>query len=378
MKSHHKPHRIAFFVGSFRPGGTEHYLVRLLTHLDRERYDPLVVTLDDSGPLRKRVYELAPVHPVRLANKLTNRQGRSELLRIARRLREDRCDLVHVLQDWASLYGMAAARLARIRALPVVASHRMSVHPPPGMGRAVAATYALSVRFLAAHVLPNSHAVADVLARYGVQRDRMTVVHNGISVDRMPPDAVPEPSGETYVICTVGGLRPEKGQQVAIEALSRLIQRGVPAKLRIVGQGNEAERLKRLAQSMDINDRIEWVGYSPNPMPDILGSNTCLLPSYTEGFPNVVVEYLAGGRAVVATNVGGVPEVISDGETGLLVPPGDPNGMADALERLYADRDFRMLLGERGRNHAVANLTAAREIEQTTAIYDRMLSVRGG
>ena len=372
MNQHQLPHRIAFFTGSFESGGMEHYLLRMLEHTDRRRFAPVVVTLSDTGPLREQIHELAPVVPVHLTGKLFNWQGIRELWRIRRVLKEREIDLVHGLMDWSTVFGAAAARLA---GMPLVASHRMTVFPP-AMSGALASVYAVVLRFAAVHVIPNSVAVAAVLEEHGVRPDRMTVVHNGIPAGRAPAtihDRTP-PADGSVTVCAVGGLRPEKGHRVAVQAVARLCREGVPIRLRLVGDGPDRAALRELVEQLDIASSVEFAGYVPNPAGVLQQSDLCLLPSHAEGFPNAVVEYMAAGRAVVATAVGGVPEVVRDGVNGLLVPPGDVDAMANAIRRLAGDPDLRRRMGQAGRALVEAEFTAEHEAERTMAVYDRVLA----
>jgi glycosyltransferase involved in cell wall biosynthesis len=343
----------------------------MLRHIDRERFDPFVVTLADTGDLRDAIHELAPIYTVQLTGKLFNRRGLRELWRLRGWLRTNRIDVVHLLMDWATVYGSIAARIARLGGIPTVASNRMTDFPPsmsPGLIR----LYMFSLRHLSDHILPNSQSVADVLAKLRVEPRRMTVIHNGIPDHRLRPYSDP-PDDSPLTICSVGRLRPEKGQRILVEAFALLRKRGYTARLVIVGSGTEEANVRRRAEELGVADDIEWTGYREQPMPDIERSHICVLPSLTEGFPNAVVEYMAGGRAVVSTDVGGVREIVTHGETGLLIPPGDPNAMVDAIAKLADDAVLRETLGRNARALVEAKFTARIETEQTCQIYEKVI-----
>jgi len=364
----HRPRRIAFVVGSFGVGGTEHFLVRMLRHLDRARFAPFVVTLNDAGPLRDEVRSLAPVYVVRLTGKLFNRRGLGELWRLARWMRRERIDLVHVVIERTIVYGTFAGRLA---GLPVVASQRNTLST---MGRGLTALYFLSLRHLVRHIIPNADAIAAWLARQGVRRVPITVVHNGIPSARIRPFVERPPDVRPLTICTVGRLKASvKGQHLIFEALARLLGEGLSVRLVLVGSGPDEEMLRRRAAELGVAESVRWAGYLDDPTGEIIGSDICVLSSYTEGFPNALVEYLAAGRAVVATNVGGVREIIRPEDTGLLVPPGDAVALADALRRLIRDPGLRQRMGAAGRALVEAEFTADREAERTMDVYERVL-----
>jgi glycosyltransferase involved in cell wall biosynthesis len=370
------PHKIAFVVGSFAGGGTEHYLLRMLTHIDRERFEPFVVTLSDTGQLREAIHELAPVYVTRLDGKLFNLTGLRELLRLRRWLRTERIDVMHLLMDRATVYGaIAAAHLFDAHRIPAVASHRATM-VPDSVGWYLLKLYQISIRHFVDHLIPNSNAVAQVLRDKGVSNKPMTVVYNGIPGDRVRDYTDPPNGGCELTICIVGGLRPEKGHKFAIEAMSQLLATGQPAHLIIVGSGPEEMRLRDLADSLGVTECIEWVGYKEMPISDIERSDVCLLASLSEGFPNVVVEYMACGRPVVATTVGGVAEIVEPGVTGYLVPPGDVPAIVESLITLADDSKLRSAMGQKARDVIESQFTATREAVQTSDIYDAVLEMR--
>lgn len=368
------PIKVAYVIGSFATGGTEHYLLRMLRHIDRERFDPYVVTLSDTGELASAIHELAPVYSVQLAGKLFNGRGLRELWRLRRWFRANRIGVVHLLMDWATVYGSIAARIARLRGIPTVASHRM-IDFPPTMSPSLIRLFIFTLRHLTDHVIPNSSAVKEVLVGHGIGHTPVSIVYNGIPDHRLR-QYIPPPEDSTLTLCTVGGLRPEKGQRFLIEAYALLKKRGYAARLLIVGNGSEEANLRHRADELGVTGDIEWTGYREQPMPDIERSHMCVLPSLTEGFPNAVVEYMAGGRPVIATDVGGVREIVTTGETGLLIPPGDPTAMADAIAKLADDAELRETLGRNARVLVEAKFTARIETAQTCQIYEKVLDVR--
>jgi len=341
----------------------------MLRHLDRQRFAPYVVTLDDSGQLRNEAHALAPVYEVKLTGKLFNRQGLRELWRLRKWLRDERIEIVHGLMDRATIYGALAAKLAG--GLPVVASHRYTVLP---VGRGLAIFYVLVIRFLVHHVIPNTHAAVPWLEKRGIRRGRITVVHNGISLEHLSPVVERPHHPSPVTICCVGRLDEVKGQHLLVEAVGALAKEGHTTKVVLVGSGPEEHTLRKRASDLGIADAIEWTGYLPDPTDVLRRSDICVLTSYNEGFPNAVLEYLAAGRPVVATVVGGVPEMVRPEVTGLLVPPGDAHALAQALKRLMTDDEARRRMGWAGRAFVEAELTVVKEVERTQEVYTHVLA----
>ena len=366
------PRKVAFIIGSFDGGGTEHYLVRLLRGLDRERFEPVVVTLSNIGPLRDEVHRLAPVYVVQLAGKLFNRQGRRELWRLRKMLRREAVSLVHVLIERAVVYGGIAGLIARV---PVVASQR---NTRSTMGSGLTFLYLLTLRHVARHIIPNAYQVEQWLRAQGVRGTPVTVVHNGIPSERLRPVAERPVDASPVVICSVGRLASAvKGQPLLLEAVQALLRAGKSVRLLIVGSGPDEARLRERAGQLGVAEQVEWTGYLPDPMEAIERSDICVLASYNEGFPNVVVEYFAAGRPVVATAVGGVPEIVRQGENGLLVPPGSAGALSEALARLVDDSELRRRMGRNGRALVERELTVDVEVGRTQEVYDRVLRERG-
>ena len=363
------PRRIAFVCGSFNGGGTEQFLVRILRTLDRARFEPYVVVLDDTGPLRDDVHRLAAVIPIHLTGKLFNRQGVRELFRLRRILRTSKVELVHVLIERATVYGAFAARLAGI---PVVASQR---NMRTTMDRVLNYLYLFTFRHFVRHIITNSRAIVTWLEDQKIHNAPFTVIYNGIPASRLLPVVERNNPEGPIVVCAVARLMTAiKGQHLLIDAVSRLVSARYDLRLVLVGSGPDETALRALAIERGIADRIEFAGYLADPTEILEASDICVLSSYMEGFPNAVVEYLAAGRPTIATAVGGVPEMIHPEETGLLIPPGDNDALAAAIARLAGDPDLRRRLGRAGRALVERELTAEREAERTMEVYDRVLA----
>ena len=371
-----KPTRIACVVGTFNFGGTEMYLLRLLRSLDRTRYEPYVVVMDEQGVLGDEVRSMAEVYPVHLTGKLFNRNGRNEMRRLAKWMKETDIRLVHTLQDKATIWGAVTGRA--IAGLPVVASHRASTYYVTGFVET--GVYLAVMHTCVAHGVPNSAAAGASLKRFGIPWDRMTVVHNGIPTERLPSreeasvhrDA--DGASAPVNVAILGRLVPVKNQKLAVEAVAAANERGCSVTLTVIGSGPEEEPLRRRAEELGVAERITWAGYSDAPTPLLLTADVCILTSDSEGFPNTVVEYMAAGRPVISTDVGGTREIVTEGETGYLVPPGDVAVLADAIVRLARDPELRKRMGGAARALVERSFTVEQEAARTMAVYDRVLA----
>lgn len=170
-----------------------------------------------------------------------------------------------------------------------------------------------------------------------------------------------------FVVALFGRIEPAKGQQVLVEAMARLTARGCDAYALLYGhpmQPRHLEDLQARIERLALGERVKYRGFHPNPQ-QIMGCFDCIvLTTYNETFGLVLIEAMRAGVAVVGTDAGGVPEIIEHERTGLLVPPGDPAALADALERLARDPALRTRLAAAGKASADERFSEERHFEQ--------------
>jgi glycosyltransferase involved in cell wall biosynthesis len=268
----------------------------------------------------------------------------------------------------ACKYGLAAAALARVPA--VVATEHLFVDVTLRSSVMVEWLVSLGVdRYLAV-----SREVANrLLAQLNLPKRKMRVVHNGIPLERFEHPAGQRAPQDRTVVLTIARLTPQKGIAYLIEAASRL-----PGVLFLVaGEGPERKTLEAQARSKGVSDRVLFLGQRED-IPDLLGScDLFVLPSLFEGLPISVMEAMAAGRAVIATNAGGTGELISNCETGLLIPPADVDALTRAVATLIADRALRERLAGEGRARIRSDFSAAAMVTQVTNVYQEILRARG-
>ncbi len=175
---------------------------------------------------------------------------------------------------------------------------------------------------------------------------------------------------------TVANLRSEKGYDVLLEAAHRIAARGLPVTFVAAGQGDQAAALDERRHALGLDDRLRFLGHRTDALALLTAADLVVLPSHQEGLPVVLMEATSVGATIVATSVGGVPQVITDGVNGLLVPPGDPEALADAIARLVTDPSLRDRLG-RGAAEGGASFDVARASAEIEALYGELLSWPG-
>ena len=304
------------------------------------------------------------------------------LRRLLRLLRRERFDLVHAHLTYASIFGALAARAAGI---PCVAT----LHTAPVDGGAWSADAlrerllgAVLRRWCRAVVLVSEAARAQHAERGRLPAGRMQVVHNGVDVDAFAGGRRDETrralglaAGQPALL-TVSALREGKGLEVLLRAMPLLLRARPDARLLVAGEGTLRPRLEAQAADLGIARAVSWLGLRRDVADLLAAADVFVLASRQDAFPTVLLEAMAAARPVVATSVGGIPEIVADGQTGLLVEPGDPEALAAAVGGLVADPRIASALGRAGAARARAHFSTARWTERLLRLYREVLDAR--
>ena len=355
--------RVVFVLVDGQVAGGQLVARALMHGLLEQGHEPLAI-VPRSGPIVGRLEsEGIETEVVPLARSYRIDQAVS----LARLLRKRRVDLVdaHTLYVGNQLAGMAS-RLARIPL--VVHSHIDERYHRRPLIRQV---QRVAERLVAPETtIAVSKHLRDLLVAGGARPERIVVIHNGVRLG----EESPPPAGNGLRLMCIARLAPVKGQEVLLEALRR-----VPDGVRVDFAGEDLERggayrgqLERLAAELGVQGRVRFLGHRDDPRELLRGSGGLVLSSFSEGLPLVVLEAMAEARAVVATTAGGTPEAVVHGETGILVPPGDPERLAAALERLAAEPALQGAYGRAGYARVAAQFTVERMVERTITVYEEL------
>ena len=349
--------------------GAENHLLLLLPALRERGWDVAAVMLDEGEPgaedfAARLEADGVPVERVRLERALDPRAFR----RILRRARRDRPDVLHTHLVHADFHGLPAGRLARVPAL-VSTKHGFNAF----RDRKAFATADRTVASLAdVHV-----AISAGLARYlaeseGFDAASFEVVHYGIEAGREP---LPLPGAPRLAI--VGRLIPLKGHDVLLRAVARARERLPGLTLEIAGDGELEPVLRATATRLGLDDAVTFLGRVAPVTPALERAEVVVVPSFGEGFGMVALEAMERGRPVIASDVGGLPEIVDDGRTGILVPPGDVEALARAIEELADDPARTAAMGRAGRARALEDFSQERCTERIAALYGPALAAGG-
>jgi glycosyltransferase involved in cell wall biosynthesis len=365
--------RIDWLVTGLRvTGGAEMYVRRMAPLLRHAGWDLRIVTFLSGGNL---VDELRNQDVPVVELGLRHRADIASMTLLARLWRSSPPDIIHTHLFHAGLVGRILAHRLGV-ATVVVHQH--------GLEQARSASRSLLDRATTAWVtryVSSCQAVARVMAvREHIPLSRIEVIYNGIdptpfirsSSPAIPP-GWPVPTG-VKVVGSVGRLSPEKGQRALLEAQSQLILGGIGLHVVLVGEGRSRTVLLDQAQRLGIDECVHFPGGRHDVSDWLANFDLFVLPSMWEGVSLALLEAMASGLAVIATNAGGTPEIVLDGKTGLLVPPGNPGSLADGIQRLLTDNSLRYQMGQAGQARVVESFSIQETVSRLSYLYQNLLS----
>jgi sugar transferase (PEP-CTERM/EpsH1 system associated) len=364
---------VLHLITELSTGGAQTALLRLLAGLDRDRFRPAVACLyNGDKPVAQRIRSLGiPVTDLRM----TAKWRLDALWRLYCLLRQQRPDILHTWMFHANFPGRLLGRLAGV---PIIITSRRN----EDIGGALRERLNRWTARLDDRVI----AVCEVARRAEIERARVSpehvvTIYNGIDVERFSAtdgDLVIRVRRELGIpagvplIGAVGRLHPQKDFAGLLDSLTEVQKYVSPVRLLLVGEGELRDDLETRARSLGISGIVTFAGFRSDVAEILAACDVFVLPSLWEGMPNVVLEAMAVGLPVVATQVGGVPEIVLDGETGLLVPPGDSETLAQALIRLLRDPDLRSRMGRAGRRRVEQHFSANQLVLETEALYEAL------
>jgi sugar transferase (PEP-CTERM/EpsH1 system associated) len=372
---------IAHVVYRFDVGGLENGVVNLINHMPADRYRHAVVALTEVTPFRQRVLrddveyvELrkGPGHGYRIF---------PALYRLFRRLAPA---IVHT-RNLAALEAVAPAWLARMP-VRIHGEHGRDIGDFDGTNRANQLTRRLYRPFVQQYVALSRDLEAYLVNKVGVAPGRISQIYNGVDAERFAPSPEPRvrPRGcpftepDLWLVGTVGRMQVVKDQVTLARAFARAATRGPRgARMRLVlaGDGPLRSQVEDVLAEGGVLDRV-WFAGDRTDIPDVLRGLDCfVLPSRAEGISNAILEAMATGLPIVATRVGGTPELVDDGVTGRLVPPADPEAMALALEGYANDPDMARAHGSAAREAVLDRFSLARMVRDYASLYDGAISM---
>lgn len=354
--------RVAVVMTAFHPGGTERQMIELIRRLDRRRFDVRVACFHREGAWLPRVADAVQ----EIAEFPLQSFGSPSTLAMARRfavwLRARRIDTVQACDRYANIFALPAAAVAGVRAR---VGGRRELSPP---GQTGAHRLLMRLAYRCAHrVVANSGGALKSLVDEGVPLSKVALIPNGIDVESF---ARRHGRRRHQVVATVANLRPGKGHDVLLHAIVRVLAQRPQMRFRLIGGGPLAAELAALADGLGVSHAVEFMGHRDDVPALLADADLFAFPSLTEAFPNGLLEGMAAGLPIVASNAPGINELIQHGRSGLLVPPGDPAALAEGLLRMAADQRTAAAVGAAARDEVRLRYAFDRMVLAFEDLYD--------
>ena len=379
-KKHDNRVTIVFFIDFLvtregLTGGTERQLIEMINHLDQSRFRPILFCLQEVMPnpfwnavkCEKHllyVYSLASIH------------GAKAFFLFTRFLRKNSVDIVQTYFHDSTLFGTLAAKLAGVKMI-------ISCRRDQGFWyeRKLLRNMRLA-NMLTDRVLVNCEAVKGaVVQNEKVLPEKIDVIHNGVDLvnfDKITPvnlqKEFPSVQDKDKIVGMVANYNREvKRTDLFVLAAAEVVKHFDDVKFLIIGGGRLENELRALTTRLGLEDRVILGGKKEPAAPYIKSFDIGALTSDSEGFSNVLLEYMAAGIPIVATDVGGNSEIVQNERMGLLIPKGNHNALANAISTLLNDNSQRFEMGRRGRAHVVENFSWQKKIKEIESYYLKLL-----
>ena len=358
------PLRIALMIECDGPGGAELMMLELAKELRARGHVVLPVGLSaGTGWLGAR-FVAAGFEPASF--ELRSPLDLQAVRALTTILHDFRADVVHSHEFTMAIYGAAAAKRAGAR--HVITMHGGLYYAAVWRRRAALRWATRRSAALVGVSVATAQALKDIL---GINGSKLHVVPNGIPMRTGARGKLRSELGLApgeLLIVSVGNLYPVKGHAVLIDALAKLRDRR-GWRLAIAGRGEEESRLRAQAATAGVGDRVHLLGFRDDIADILAAGDLFTMPSLSEGLPLALVEAMSFGLPVVVTRVGGVPEVVTDGVEGFLVPPSDPGALASALGALLDDAPRRQQMGDAARTRALRDYALSTMADRYERLY---------
>lgn len=346
------PLRVAYILTPITFGGLEKVSLNFLSNFDREQIDLHLIALvrpwEDLPFLLEEARRLEIAHstlPVAVHPRVDPVRIFRVIWALYRKLHQQRFDLLHTHGYFADICGVPVARLCRIPALSTCHGYIDTDRKLQLYNRLD--RWALK---LCSRVIAVSDEIRDGLKKHGIDEHKINVVTNAVSV---PPSTTQGNrdsrsfrhqqgiSPQAFVFTFVGRLSEEKGLTYLLDAFSRLVQRAPHGRLVLVGDGPQRNLLEQRVAELDLQRQVTLTGFQTQISPWLSLTDCFVLPSLTEGTPMALLEAMAAGVPIIATRVGGVPDVITNGINGLLVPCADVEALCNGMSQIIVHPELR-------------------------------------
>jgi|GEM_PF-343022 sugar transferase (PEP-CTERM/EpsH1 system associated) len=373
---------VMFIINGLGIGGAERNLVEMLRNYRSDRYNPIVCSVGQGGPFQEvleahniPVYVFYKKHPFDV----------SLVFKVAKLMRRYRCKIAVTILFYADIIGSLAAWLARVPVCIMWSAGTIG-KGSKNDGRRHRLSYKL-VRHLVKYVISVSRKTAQFLVKErSIPANKIKILHYGVDINNFAPMSEHERkkkraelgyTDQHFLVAEIGRLTEQKGHIYLIRAAVSLVRKHPNLRFLIIGDGPLRESLKEEVRRQGLETFFNFLGARKDIRELLNAIDLMVLPSLWEGLPNIILEAMACGTPIVATAVDGTPEAVVDGETGILIPPRDPDALARAIDHLIGNRELLKKMGRNARMRAIEEFSIGKQIERFNALFDLSLSTNG-
>ncbi len=358
--------KVAYLV---RPaeGGIKSHVLTLMAGLDRSRFETVLICPPDCSLYAEAEQAGHQVIPLDLVGEISPTHDLATAFQLRKILRRVRPHILHIHSTKAGLVGRMAMSWMIRRPKIIVTVHSFVFDERVGKRRRATTIWAerLLARY-ADRIIAVSRALRNELVlQMGLPPEKLQVIYNGVVFQDLP-----RPRHEGTVIGTVARLAPQKGVEHFIHAAAVVRKKHPSARFVIIGDGPYRFWLETEAERVGIKDSTEFTGFRADALSIVAGFDVFVLPSIRETFGLALVEAMSQGVPVVASDTGGIPEIVDHMKTGLLTEPRDPDDIAEKVCRLLDDKGLAEQLGRRGCGFVRSTFTAERMLDEVQALYE--------
>ena len=368
--------KVLQFIGSFHQGGSERQAVQLTRLLFEDgEFEVFVATLNREGVLLPELENLGFTNiPEFKLTSFFNANFLRQVRSCAKFIRGNNIEIVHTHDFYTNIFGMFAAFLAGVKLK--IASKRET-----GSMRSKAQKIIEKLAFGRTNaIVVNAEAVKNYLINEGISTDKINVIYNGLDLERLTPKKtnreniceelnLPKEENVRFITLIANLRHTVKNQPMFLRAAKNILEKYPNSHFVLAGEGELRESLESLAKELQVAENTHFIGRCTK-VPELLSvSFACALTSFNEGFSNSILEYMAAGKPVVATKVGGASEAIMEGETGFLVKSDDDNVLAEKLIWLLENEQKAVEMGKKGRANVEEKFSCEAQLEKMKSLY---------
>lgn len=359
---------VLYIIWSLGLGGAERVVINLAKGLDKTRFNPTVCCLNEAGEFAAELEHLG-IKVVALHKK--SKADITVIRKLIAVIKEYNIQIVHTHLWGANFWGRIAAKVAGVPVI-IATEHNVDIWKSN-------LNFALDrmLSHISDKIITVSRTVKEFYIKHGIPAGKIEVIYNGIDTDARSSmlDARKEfglAEGES-LLAIIGRIVEQKGHRYLFEALERLNGQH-KVKLLVVGDGPLLNNLKVTAQqNPQLREKVIFTGLRKDVRNLIEAVDILLMPSLREGLPMVALEAMAAGKPVIATNVGGTPELIKDGDNGILIEPRDSRQLAEAIKKLLVNTPLSESLGRRGQESVLNRFSIKDMVKNTGNLYEQCL-----